>query len=346
MLIRKQSTSRYLRVPYEAQIGAALLATIVYALVLCLICFFAFVAATTGSILISIISAVVVASIVFFWFPRFGKLPDDAVFLDRKTMPILYQLIDEISATYGIEAPEVWLSEDFTAGYARLGVRRKPTLLLGYSMLAILDKDELLTLMAHELAHAFDGTVTRSVYVSNVASALFSLKVGLYSAAKYFDKFLPLKPIAWMFYMAFAGSAEIGRCLQRQISKEYRHAEYVADYHALRLSGKRDISELLFKLSTGMLSSIRDACVVVDSAEKYTAIHTAFNAISERERRNIWAYVINQPGDPYARHPRSVERIAFLQRFTPSEPQIVLTADRFAAIQDELYRWPSHSTTP
>ena len=327
--------------PLEAQTCAVLIATAVYGVTFLLAMFFAFVAFSAASLLISSIAGLLACALIFFWAPRTGSVPDGAARLDKQTMPVLYEVIEEISAIYGIEMPEVWLTEDFMAGYARLGLRRQSTLLLGYSMLAILDKDELLTLLSHELAHSFDGAVTRSVYVSNIASGLFVSKVGLYGAATYLDRVVLLKPIAWGCYLVAAATAQFGRCLQRQISKDYRHAEYVADYHALCVTGKRDISELLFKLSTGMLSSIQDACVVVDSAEKYTAIHDAFNAISERERRNIWAYVINLPGDPYARHPRSVERIAFLQRFSSIEPQIVLSAERFTAIQNELYRWPS-----
>ena len=344
MVNRIHEVSRYLREPIEAQIAAFLITTAVYAAVFFIVCFLAFVAFSVGNFLISLIVTALVLAILFFWFPRFGKVPDGAVPFDKETLPDLHGLIEEISDSYGIEVPDVWLTEDFTAGYARLGLKRKPTLLLGYSMLAILDRDELLTLLAHELAHSFDGAVTRSTYVSNVASAIYASKVGWYSSARFLDKLFILKPFAWICYLVAAGSAEVGRCLQRQIGKDYRRAEYVADYYALKISGKRDISALLFKLSTSMLTSIQTACAEVDSAEKYTAIHEAYNAISERERRNIWAYVINLPGDPYAKHPRSVERIAFLKRFPELAPRVVLTTDRFAAIQDELYRWPSHIT--
>lgn len=284
--------------------------------------------------------------ILWFWLPQLPTVPTHAQKIDQAMFPELSSLVAEVAAAHNMRMPDIYVSSEFTAGFARLGWRRKPALLLGHSMLSIVDSRELVTIVAHELAHAFDGAVSRSLYVFTASDVLQRSVRLLNVAAQQMQSHAALRPVALVTALIARRVATVEQLLRKYVCEEHRSAEYVADYQALMVSGQIDVTELFLKLATGMLHPVQHAYAQADSAEKYAAIRKTFFALPEATKQDIWTRVLAHPSLPNAKHPHISERIMHLKQYVGVTPKVILDGVRFGRIQQELSKWPVVCSQP
>jgi Zn-dependent protease with chaperone function len=231
-----------------------------------------------------------------------------------------------------------------------VGVRRRKYLVLGYPLWNVLDQEERLAVLAHEVAHDVNRDLRASVLIG---TALFSLRkwLGLLSpstrlarrrigygasgmggALSLLEEIAPLVFVPLFVIVAFAGTA-----LRGISDRSGQRAEYLADDLSYRIAGKSGTIGALTKLLVG------SSCVI------------AIQSASRRGETDLWQlereFMGSIPSYEFERrrriaaeklltvdvsHPPTEFRIRLVES-RPSIPcQAPLLAVRMAAIDQEL----------
>ncbi|MFB9333526.1 M48 family metallopeptidase [Actinoplanes octamycinicus] len=104
---------------------------------------------------------------------RLSRLAAGAQQLDRATAPALFDVIERVAGAIGAPIPDVvLLSADRNAFTATIGVRRQRVLCLGAPLWAVLDPQERVALLGHELGHFVNGDVRRGVVTQAAVTTL------------------------------------------------------------------------------------------------------------------------------------------------------------------------------
>ncbi|AEV81864.1 Zn-dependent protease [Actinoplanes sp. SE50] len=108
--------------------------------------------------------------------PRLGRLSGlirDGWQLDRDTAPTLFAVIERVAAAAGTPMPHVVVfTPEFNASTTTVGLRRRRVLRLGAPLWAVLDPQERVALLGHELGHFVNGDVRRGLLTQAVESTL------------------------------------------------------------------------------------------------------------------------------------------------------------------------------
>jgi Zn-dependent protease with chaperone function len=183
--------------------------------------------------------------------PQFPKLPPKI--LPRSEFTSLYRLVDNIAkslnahSVYGIV-----IDDNFNASYLRATWRRKPILTIGLPLWVILNSQEKIALIGHELGHDINGDATRSFFIGSAIGALGNwfeilnpkyiweqqaglLAIGLAPIN------LGFRGIAYLAWLAALG-------LSILLWRDSQRAEFLADYLAAKTSSPKAVLGLINKL--------------------------------------------------------------------------------------------------
>jgi heat shock protein HtpX len=105
-----------------------------------------------------VFAAVVLLGVAAVVRPRLGRLDDlhgeYAVRVRPDDAPELFAVIDAVTDALGARPPQhVLLDSQYNAACAVLGWRRQRVLVLGMPLVSVLSGQELVALLAHEIAH-------------------------------------------------------------------------------------------------------------------------------------------------------------------------------------------------
>ena len=154
------------------------------------------------------IGGALLLGLVFLDAPRLGARPSEGV-LQREEAPALYGLADEIAAELGAPAPQtIVVTPAFNASWSTVGLRRERVLTLGLPLLAVLDEDEQVALIAHEIAHSRNGDSFRGLVVGSAVESLWQLYVTLAPDSAQLESDVGalevvIRPIMWLMAQPF-----------------------------------------------------------------------------------------------------------------------------------------------
>ncbi|WIN00699.1 M48 family metallopeptidase [Actinoplanes oblitus] len=104
---------------------------------------------------------------------RLSRLTAGRQELDRSTAPALFAVIERVAAAVGAPMPDVvLLSADRNAFTTTVGLRRRRVLCLGAPLWAVLDPQERVALLGHELGHFVNGDVRRGMVTQAAVTTL------------------------------------------------------------------------------------------------------------------------------------------------------------------------------
>jgi Zn-dependent protease with chaperone function len=198
------------------------------------------VAALLSGIWLLYIPAALGAAIVWVVRPRIGERPG-AAWQTRAKLPRLYEVLDRIVAATGAPTPKyVRFDGAFNASTARRGLRHEPVLTIGAPLWQILDGDERLALLGHELGHQVNGDTTQGLLVATARQSLRKWRILFYptsgprpvasrGAAGLAAWLLPV--VLLPFYALMTGAELFSVWLQVHVSLR---AEFLADDIAAR----------------------------------------------------------------------------------------------------------------
>ncbi|BCY05737.1 M48 family metallopeptidase [Actinoplanes sp. L3-i22] len=121
---------------------------------------------------VNLIGALMIAVAVFLR-PRLGGLDGRAERLDRGTAPTLFAVIERVAGAVGAPTPDVVLLDAERNAYtSTIGLRRRRVLCLGAPLWAVLDPQERVALLGHELGHFVNGDVRRGLVTQAARTTL------------------------------------------------------------------------------------------------------------------------------------------------------------------------------
>ncbi|MFI1104548.1 M48 family metallopeptidase [Streptomyces melanogenes] len=283
--------------------------------------------------------------------PRFARLPKGRPVLRRSDAPRLFGLVDQVAQAVGTTGVDtVAVTADFNASVAAVGIRGRRHLEIGLALWEVLDWQERIALLGHELGHYAHGD-TRHGRV--LGSALRSLTLWRFFLAPhgfglrrrslqelFIDALLALP--RWLVYAVSA-------LLERLTLRAAQRAEYLADRAAARAGSSEAATALLDRMliAESVITTLRTQSVIAHTrsgtADRRTAAEGLWERIAERaatvpereyERlRRVSARRGHSVDDT---HPPTHLRRSLIQ-FTGSSPAaVVVPPDLATAVTAEL----------
>jgi heat shock protein HtpX len=288
--------------------------------------------------------------------PRLGKVPANCLAPDKFTG--LHLTINRIAALLKTSPPQcIVIDSHFNAEVTRRGLRQKKVLHLGLPLLLVLNGQEKVALIAHELAHFANGDLTRGVFVS---ITLNTLEKWHHLLAR--DYFWPRRAAGKSRYGSRSGGLTGGIAnlaefltnvlvhllsfvpylflwvLTRLAWDGQQRAEYLADQLGARVSG----TDAFVSMSEKMLFSSRvrltaqRVVLKAHSRDVIAELQEEFSHIPPREFERLRRLAEMQETSLNATHPPTALRIRLLKAMKFREPQLVLSEKDDAALTNEL----------
>jgi Zn-dependent protease with chaperone function len=260
--------------------------------------------------------------------PRLGRPPTEVV--PREQLEELYRLTDEVSNALGTDrVAGLVLSPWFKAWTERSGIRRRAFVGIGLPLFAILDPQERVAVIAHEIAHLANRDPRRTTVLGSALRTLDTWDDVLGSS----DGGL-VGLLWWMLSIVPALLVIVYRqLLLGLVLRESRRSELLADRLGAELGGSRSSASALKKL--GLAEELHHAGMGAALDGDPTTFFDSFRA---RVSPIIAAGTVPEP-DPGERvdttHPSTAVRIALLEQ-DQRDPALVLSASRSGAIDRSL----------
>ena len=280
--------------------------------------------------------------------PRFGRVPDEDI-VSRDAAPTLFRLFDRVAEAVGTKTVDILVVDDlYNAAWAILGVRRKRVLRVGLPLIAALEPQERVGVVAHELAHARNGDSSRGLFVGSAIRGLahwyvvlaphrttgvnqpLYAPIGLAEkVANVFLWFLSRPPL-----LLFRVEVEL-------LLQDGRRAEYLADAIAARVAGSEAVVATHEKL---LLESSFEQVVRQFSRPSnhgnesavFDVVRSHLDAVPPRERERRRRVALLEDSTLGATHPPTGQRIRLLEQRPVHRAQVALTAAESDEIDREL----------
>jgi Zn-dependent protease with chaperone function len=280
---------------------------------------------------------------VIFWFllPRFPKITAKQLFRER--FPTLYQTADRIASSIGSPLVDsIHYDLKYNAAFGRYGWKRKRCLILGLPLISALNDQELVALLAHELAHNVNGDPNRSLLLGTAVHSLASwyeiihpknrwhIQVGIGGIILLFFNIicLPLAGLIWVVLYV----------LSRLLWYDTQQSEYLADWLAAQVSGTDAQLSVLAK------SQLRE---VFENTIKFSYLghqmDSFFINLSQRIAQapvhaveRLWQNEEKTHSGIGSTHPSTLDRIAFLKAHNVQEAKIRLSSSQHTQLEQEF----------
>jgi Zn-dependent protease with chaperone function len=320
---------------------AILVATLVHVFILLLTFLGAYLLLTGGFSCFGIAGLLFLA-IAIISLPRLPKLEKDDVIAPRDRFPTLYKIADDVaSALHTSPVSAIVIDEGFNASYTQIGLRQKKVVYLGLPLLSILDAQEIVDLMGHELGHGVNGDMTRGLYVGSAISALIKWYRILHPGSLYDEneenpvlafiaKLIMLPALGIVFAWIYI--------LFHLIWRDSQRAEYLADALGAKVGGTSASLSALDKLHFGHIFSMALQTTSLNPGKKslFDELRQQADEMPERELERIRRMRQMLASRLDATHPPTTYRIEALRARPVTEPEVVLTPEEFALLQSEL----------
>jgi Zn-dependent protease with chaperone function len=274
--------------------------------------------------------------------PRLGKRPKEDV-VNRSEAPRLYALADEIADALQIRRVDVIVvNREFNASWGVLGLRRTRVLTLGLPLIAVLEPQERVALIAHELAHARNGDATRGLLVGSSVDGLAALYWTL-SPEDHGDT--PGGPILDLIAkgLLWVVSRPVWLVLMLQLHlllRDMQRAEYLADALAAGVAGTEAVvaahEKLLLEHTIWATLQHAAGPSGADRKDVFADLAEAVLRVPDRERERRRRLARLEDARLGETHPPTGKRIEVLEGRPRAQPEVTLAEDGAEAIDAEL----------
>lgn len=335
------------RVPMGAAFGAAVVISIVVltgvvALAACVI-WAAAVAHAWWHWPLAVFCGLLLAALL----PRPNPLRDDVLELTREEAPHTWRLVDEVSDRLGLRPPAVLgFDPRFNAAVTRIGWRHRSTLIIGAPCWTLLDMQEKVALLGHELGHVRHGDTAWRVPVSAASTVLGRLQGLLqpdpvWSARRGLGLFGPaVNALKWVLRMPVTGLLVL---LSVATARYGQRKEYHADLAAAGMAGPAAASSLLVRLLGLEGTTVRVAAAVRRGEGPWHTLGTSAR-IPARERERLMRLGVRDGHRVDDTHPPTHLRLDLVSSVKPvvapfSADHLAVGVEReLAAVQVRLTR--------
>jgi len=292
----------------------------------------------------ALVGGLVLVGLAILMRPRFRKAPDEGI-VTRGDAPTLFRVAEDVAkALEVVPADTIVIDWNFNASWAIVGLRRQRILTLGLPLLAILDPEERVALIAHELAHARNGDSTCGLFVGSAVDGLaeFYYVVApedLTGAREWGDLAVlerVVNVLLWTLSRPVLGLLLLELHL---LLRDSQRAEFLADALAARAAGTKAavaLEEKILLESTVWLAVQQAAHERDGRPGLFERLATSAVAVPERERERRRRAARLEGARLDVTHPPTAHRVRMLEERPALPPRVVLGAEDSAKIDAEL----------
>jgi heat shock protein HtpX len=277
--------------------------------------------------------------------PRLPRLDDDDGHpLDPARTPALHELVAAVARALDRPPPDlIVVDASWNAAWGQFGLRRRRVLLLGLPLLAVLEPQERVAVIGHELGHDRNGDARRTLLVGSAVAGLGRLvellqppeeESGLAESE--------LAPVEWLTHgVMWLVSRPVDAVLWLEavlLLRDMQRAEYLADALAARVAGTPAaiaLEERMLLASTFMLA-VQQAAHAGADVDVLAQVTEALRAVPDRERERRRRVARLEHARLNDTHPPTGMRIAMLEGRPGQEPAVTLNSAWSARIEAEL----------
>jgi Zn-dependent protease with chaperone function len=268
---------------------------------------------------------------------RLSRLTEDNAELDRATAPALFTVIERVATAVGAPMPDVvLLSADHNAFTTTLGLRRRRVLCLGAPLWSVLDPQERVALLGHEMGHFVNGDVRRGLVTQAAVRTLGQVSqllrpavrgAGLVTMAVEFLTAIAAR-FFWLLHLLLVWIS----------MRDSQRAEYMADEMAARAAGSAAAIRLLeqFLLGDAIDTVVRREARAGNGAAAWRA---AADQARERLAADLPAFrQLSRRTDVslFAGHPPTGLRAGLIASRAAQPATVVITEPEHARMDEEL----------
>jgi heat shock protein HtpX len=260
-------------------------------------------------------------------------------------IPLLCDVIARVAQALGVAPPDLVVFDDrFNASWGHDGLRRRRVLRLGVPLVAYLDSQQLVALLAHELAHERNGDARRTRLVgSSLASIALMLdalrpqrSVRMRGLAALAVPFVNL--LLWVCRQPVRGLLVLQTHL---LFRDSQRAEFLADDLSADVAGTTAaVGVLDAMLSSGSVDVVIRRVTLSGDRQGLTVLQMISDAAAGLDpdtRAKQRATARAERRRLASTHPTTAGRIAVLEQRPPRSGSVVLTAEEQAALAAELH---------
>jgi Zn-dependent protease with chaperone function len=298
-----------------------------------------------------IVVGVVALGIAWVVRPRMPPVPDGIA--DRTDFAGLYEVADRVSDALGARHVDGIVVDDrFNASFGRYGPRGRRIMRIGLPLFSVLEPQERVALVAHEIAHDVNGDPARGMFIGGAFNVLVELH-GFFQP-QHLGPALDDSRVAQRRQAALVSlSARLANVVLAGISyvirpfvmlfgallwRDSQRAEYRADGLAADVAGTAAARSLLRKAHlAGTFSSFsRSAAARREHADVLGALRRWVVDAPPSEWERIDRIMALEATQVDATHPPSHERRAYLERRGDVAARVTMTRAERDAIDREL----------
>lgn len=241
---------------------------------------------------------------------------EDAQFLSRERFPALHSLVEEVARRVGAQVPTQVYLDDRATAFITIerrwwGLRREAIVGVGFPLFAMLSREELASVLAHEFGHHAGGDLTLGPWVYRTRFSIASAVDTLEDSAFFLD--VPFRLYGQLF-LRVSGAVS-------------RQQELAADALAARTCGPEATAQALHKahVLAPLWSAYlhHDAIPIIEKSVRVPLLQ-GFRAFLQQKS---WRPQIQQdieeearrPPSPWDSHPPFEERLRSLGHESPRE---------------------------
>ena len=278
--------------------------------------------------------------------PRLGGIRSGTVLLPRDSAPALYGLTDRIGGEMGARPIDVIaLDSTFNAGHGQVGIRRERVLWIGLPLWNVLDDEQRVALLAHELAHQVNGDLAFGLVVGAAMRTLGEwhelLRAGRWqpgggSVFAFLEMLGQLLARA-IYRVLRAGIDVIFRIEEALLFRSGQRAEYFADRLAAQIGSTEALLACLDVLHLARACSLALRFAARREANDLWETERAFfRDFSPKEWERLRRLDARRGTSVDSTHPPTNLRITLLQAAPPAPGRMKISTDEAAAISNEI----------
>jgi len=265
--------------------------------------------------------------VVMCWFARPTPVePPDHVIAPQE-YPVLYSITRRMADRIG--APRVAglaVSAEFGANYRAAGWHGARFIELGTPLLAVLSREEIVAVIAHELSHGANGDPMRSRFLSGAVHVLSNWAAGVRpnSIGRSADRTMFAGPIVSLIAVPFElamlclSEALLAACkaIVLLVLRQSQRAEYSADRLAATMAGTREMQTALEKTYRKDVidAAIQRHALTSPDAPLRPSLRTASDAVTDLELSALRQKSRDESWQVDATHPPTALRVEMLAR--------------------------------
>lgn len=257
--------------------------------------------------------------------------------------PTLHKLLGEIArALRTTETKIVLVDGDFNAAFAQVGILRKNVVFIGLPLFAVLNGQERVALLAHELAHGVNRDLARSYLLGTAIESLITWYRIIIPDTIFDDDNLLFALLSLPLNLLRLALAKLTYAylslLLHLMWRESQRAEYLADYLGASVAGTESMVAMMEKLHLQATYDeiVRSVALNGGKQDFFRAIKKSASAMKEYgikpglQEDNMLMSRLD------VTHPPTNYRQQFLSARPAMAPKVILTPEEHEQMDKEL----------